>query len=748
MLKQNLNKLSFRTSIYAGFISILLLMCISVTISVIQIKKVTFNTKLLYQHPFFVSNKISDINTNLSEMRSSMKDLIFANNKNDIEKYIDIVNKDEATIHKLYDTVSIYFLGEKDQVVFAKKNLFELEKIHDQIFYFMRTGNTKDALQIFYTIDADKDFALIQNNANIRKFAFDKAKEIIAHAENAETKDTAYIILFALFIIIVGFIIVFIIARSVTRPIQHFILRTKEILKKDLPIIVEKASEHELLELVTNELKNHYGQFEKLEDEHIQSTKSFSTIFQESTVALAISSIDDGTIIDVNEKWLEMTGNTKEYIIGKNAAELGAWKNQEDRVRMRSELMEKGEVHNLEVESVRLNGEEYVILLSAKTISFHGTPVLLSSSLDITERKQIELKLKENERLYRRLFENMLNGFAYCKMHFINDKPDDFTYITVNHAFSQLTGLTDVNGKKVSEVIPGIKDSSPDLFEIYGRVALTGNPEIFETFVAALDMWFSISVYSTEKEYFVAVFDVITERKKTLMALEQSNKELEQFAYVASHDLQEPLRMVASYTQLLEKRYKDKLDEDANEFIHYAVDGANRMQKLINDLLDYSRISMRGKDFINVDVNHVLGHVVSNLHLLIFEKSALITHDDLPIINADESQLIHLFQNLIENAIKFKKEDVSPRVHITCKTENDVCEFMVKDNGIGIDMQFHDRIFVIFQRLHSKELYPGTGIGLAICKRIVERHGGKIWFESKENEGTTFYFTLNKKERK
>ena len=203
--------------------------------------------------------------------------------------------------------------------------------------------------------------------------------------------------------------------------------------------------------------------------------------------------------------------------------------------------------------------------------------------------------------------------------------------------------------------------------------------------------------------------------------------------------------MISSYTQLLEKRYKDKLDDDANEFIHYAVDGANRMQKLINDLLDYSRVSMRGKDFVKVDINNVLGHVVSNLHQLIFDKSALIAHDGLPTVNADESQLIQLFQNLIENSIKFKKDNESPRIHVTCKTENDVCEFMVKDNGIGIDMQFHDRIFVIFQRLHSKEKYPGTGIGLSICKRIVERHGGKIWFESNENEGTTFHFTLNKK---
>ena len=232
------------------------------------------------------------------------------------------------------------------------------------------------------------------------------------------------------------------------------------------------------------------------------------------------------------------------------------------------------------------------------------------------------------------------------------------------------------------------------------------------------------------------------EKEKRAAELIIANKELEQFAYVASHDLQEPLRMVASYTQLLERRYKDKLDQDANDFIHYAVDGANRMQKLINDLLDYSRTTSHGKDFAKADISQVLGQAISNLQKLIIENNALITNEDLPELEADESQIIRVFQNLIGNAIKFKKKSELPKIHISCKEKNEFYEFAVRDNGIGIDMQFHDRVFTIFQRLHSKEEYPGTGIGLSICKRIIERHGGKIWFESKENEGTTFYFTL------
>jgi hypothetical protein len=234
------------------------------------------------------------------------------------------------------------------------------------------------------------------------------------------------------------------------------------------------------------------------------------------------------------------------------------------------------------------------------------------------------------------------------------------------------------------------------------------------------------------------------EKEKRAAELIIANKELEQFAYIASHDLQEPLRMISSYTRLLERRYKDKLDQDANDFIQYAVDGANRMQKLINDLLDYSRTTSQGKDFVKIDISQILGQTISNLQLLIIENNALITNDDLPELKVDESQIIQVFQNLIENAIKFKKKSEMPKIHISCKKKKDFYEFAVRDNGIGIDMQFHDRVFIIFQRLHSKEEYPGTGIGLSICKRIIERHGGKIWFESKENEGTTFYFTLKK----
>jgi len=227
--------------------------------------------------------------------------------------------------------------------------------------------------------------------------------------------------------------------------------------------------------------------------------------------------------------------------------------------------------------------------------------------------------------------------------------------------------------------------------------------------------------------------------------LERSNAELQQFAYVASHDLQEPLRMVASYTQLLARRYGDKLDADALEFIDYAVDGARRMQALINDLLAYSRVGTRGMELAPTDCNAVVDQVVADLGAAIEDEQAVVTHDDLPIVDGDTLQLSQLFQNLIGNAIKFHGER-APRVAVTVERRDRDWLFAVRDNGIGIDPEYADRIFVIFQRLHSRAEYAGTGIGLAICKKIVERHGGRIWMESAPGEGTTFYFTLPARE--
>lgn len=238
--------------------------------------------------------------------------------------------------------------------------------------------------------------------------------------------------------------------------------------------------------------------------------------------------------------------------------------------------------------------------------------------------------------------------------------------------------------------------------------------------------------------------DLALSRKALEMSiaeLARSNADLQQFAYVASHDLKEPLRMVASYTQLLARRYKGKLDSDADEFIGYAVDGANRMQLLINDLLAYSRVTVQDQVFEEVDCNGVLEEVLGNLRVAVEESGAVVTHDPLPTVMADGRQLGQLFQNLIGNAIKFRGEK-PPQVHMSAERRPNEWLFSVRDNGVGLDPQYAERIFVIFQRLHNREEYPGTGIGLAICKKIVERHGGRIWVVSQTGQGASFHFTL------
>lgn len=243
----------------------------------------------------------------------------------------------------------------------------------------------------------------------------------------------------------------------------------------------------------------------------------------------------------------------------------------------------------------------------------------------------------------------------------------------------------------------------------------------------------------------------IQERKGTEAALARrseelarSNAELEQFAYVASHDLQEPLRMVGSFVQLLERRYKDVLDAKGREHIGYAVDGARRMQMLIQDLLAFSRVGTQGKEFTPTNFDNVVRLVLSNLREAISESGTKVDCASLPTLPADDTQMVQLFQNLISNAVKFRGEQ-NPRIHITAEPSDASWKFAVKDNGIGIDPRHSERIFLIFQRLHNRREYAGTGIGLAICKKIVDRHGGKIWVESEPGKGSTFLFTLPNK---
>jgi PAS domain S-box-containing protein len=334
-------------------------------------------------------------------------------------------------------------------------------------------------------------------------------------------------------------------------------------------------------------------------------------------------------------------------------------------------------------------------------------------------------------------------------------KDIDGRYQLVSNQFERLINKlrTQILGKKAevlfdAEVLPGVLESDSQVlntkdvvvnelsFRVEGelRTFLSTKFPLFDTqgnVQSIGGLWTDISEHKS-----------LTERLNSKnIDLERSNKELEQFAYVASHDLQEPLRMVSSYMQLLESRYKDKLDQDAKDFIGYAVDGALRMQRLIQDLLAFSRVGTRGKPPVPVDSDASFNEALLNLSIAMEETNANIEVGELPKVIADKDQLVQLFQNLIGNAIKFRGNK-SPEIEVSAYELDGFAQFAVRDNGIGFDSKHTDRIFVLFQRLNPREEYEGTGIGLAICKKIVERHGGRIWAESEVGKGSTFYFTL------
>jgi PAS domain S-box-containing protein len=367
---------------------------------------------------------------------------------------------------------------------------------------------------------------------------------------------------------------------------------------------------------------------------------------------------------------------------------------------------------------------------------------------DITERKRAGEALKESEQRFRSFVENATVG--------IYRTTPEGHFLMANPTLVRMLGYQDLAELAVRNLEgQGFEPGYPrQVFrermerdgEVHGLEAAWTTRDGSMIFVR--ESGHVVRGESGGVLYYEGVVEDITERKRaeeklkqTLDDLERSNKELEQFAYVASHDLQEPLRMVSSYTQLLARRYQGQLDATANEFIAYAVDGANRMQRLINDLLAYSRVGTCAKGFEPTDCTAVLDQALANLKAAIEKSGAAVIHDPLPTVMADNLQLIQLLQNLIGNAIKFHVEK-PPRIHVAAEQKGNEWVFSVRDNGIGIDPQYAERIFIIFQRLHTREEYPGTGIGLAICKKIVERGGGRIWVESQLGKGSTFYFTI------
>jgi len=503
----------------------------------------------------------------------------------------------------------------------------------------------------------------------------------------------------------------------------------------------------------------------KSSDEAREYAESIINTMREPLISLD----QDLRVVTANRSFYEVFKVKPENTMGQLIYDLGnkQWNIPKLRELLETILPQKTTFVNYEVEHDFATIGRRVMLLNARQIQrvLGKERIILLTIEDITERKASDEKLqgainerKKIEETLRETNDYLENLFNYANAPII--VWDTQLRITrFNPAFESLTGRNhgEVIGQSIEMLFPpSLVVSSMDLIR-----ATTGGKrwETVEIPILRRDgtirtlLWNSATVFAADGKTPVSTIaqghditlrkQAVDKLKQTTAELTRSNEELQRFAYVASHDLQEPLRMVASYVQLLERRYKDKLDDDASEFINFAVEGTKRMQNLINDLLAYSRVDSQGKPFEPVNMEQILGYTLANLEVAVEESHTIVTHDLLPTVIGDEGQMVQVFQNLVANAIKFHGKE-APRVHISAELKENEWVFSVKDNGIGIEPQYFDRIFIIFQRLHGQE-YPGTGTGLSIVKRIVERHGGRVWVESEYNKNTTFYFSIPKR---
>lgn len=481
--------------------------------------------------------------------------------------------------------------------------------------------------------------------------------------------------------------------------------------------------------------------------DQFRETEFYTRSLIESSIDPLMTTDPFGNITDVNQQMEEITGYKRNELIGtpfKNYVTDPARAEEG----IRRVLLEK-KLINYELIVRARNGETTLVSYNATIFMDRKGQLqgVFAAARDISEYKKLEWQLHNEQNYTRSLIEATIDALSTI------DSDGIITDVNQQMIFLTESSRNELIGTPFKQYFTDAKraEEGVQLVLKEGHVRNYALMAIGKKGKETPVSYNAVTYYDQDgnlKGVFASARDITEQKiaeeklKEAIENLARSNKDLEQFAYIASHDLQQPLRMVESYTQLLVRRYKDKLDQDANDFIGFVVDGVKRMQGLINNLLDYSRVTTRGKPLLPTDCNQILQQVLTDFQEKITERKAEITYDKLPVINADEIQIAQLFQNLISNAIKFCEKN--PKVHIGIKDEKDEWIFSVSDNGIGIATEHFDQVFVIFQRLVTEEQYPGNGMGLAICKRIVERHGGKIWLESTVGKGSTFYFSIPK----
>jgi len=648
------------------------------------------------------------------------------------------------------------------------------------------------------------------------------------------------------------------------------LVRLPSVIKRAL----DEATEKEALRQAEKDLKN--------------SELRYRRLFEAARDGILILDAETGLVIDVNMFLIEMLGYSREQFINKRIWDLGSVRDIIPNQTGFKELLEKTYIRYDDKPLETIDGRRIDVEFVSFVYQVGNSKVIQCNIRDITERKLAEKIKIENEVRYHSLFENMLNGFAYCKMIFDGDYAQDFIYLEVNKEFKTLTGLKDVVGKRVSEVIPGIREADKELLDKYARVALTGIPAVFEIYFESLKMWFSISAYSPEKEFFVAIFDVITERKLAEQALRESeakfrklfectplplcyvnkdgvitfrnerfvkvfgytdievptltewwlnaypdvqyrqwvvqnwnssvrratetnsdieseeyhvtckdgtvremiisgitmddnllasfvditvrkqteveikklnesleqrvlerttqleaaNKELEAFAYSVSHDLRAPLRAVDGFSKFILEDYENKLDSEGRRLLKLIRNNTEKMDQLITDLLALSRVTRSEMNLSGINMTQMAISMFNEIAGPDITHKISLKVDPLPEGYADPTYMRQVWTNLIANAIKFSSKKKKPIIKICGFTENGFNVYFVKDNGVGFNPEYAHKLFGVFQRLHKSDDFEGTGVGLAIVQRIIFRHGGKVWAESEEGKGATFYFSL------
>ena len=526
----------------------------------------------------------------------------------------------------------------------------------------------------------------------------------------------------------------------------------------------------------------------KAEKELIESEERYHSLFKNNHATMLLINPENGDIMDVNPAAASFYGYSEEKLKEMKITDINIFTDRQ--VFEKMQKAKKKEKNHFLFKHRLASGEIRCVDTYSGPITVNGKKLLYSIIHDVTHRRKAEEALKESEDRFSKAFNFSPVGMTITRLA-------DGCYIDVNETWTDLYeySRSEVIGHTFLELNVVELDERTKFLEILKEKSVVNNYEIPTKTKTGKPLTILISmniINLNSQDHILTTFIDVTEQKKTekhkqellekekqlredletsnqelqntseelytsnkelrqiqrelketIKKLEISNKELEQFAYVASHDLQEPLRMVASFTQLLERKYKGHIDADADDYIGFIVEGSNRMKDLIDDLLAFSRLNTGTKEFKQTNLANLLDDVLLSMHTSIEENNAIITYDPLPTIKCDHSQIRQLLQNLITNAIKFHDKE-PPKIHISAEETGNEWKFRVQDNGIGIGPEYREKIFDVFNRLHSREEYEGTGIGLSIAKRIINHHKGRIWVESESGKGSTFYFTIPK----